>query len=309
MSLHPTVSAEDDARIRQVLEEAKELHASLEPLYTWDELVELIGSCNLAVLSRQPAFESLYASTFNPLVKSVYGKMEIYLRKQLGWTAGAEEEGKEYWERGARTNVRRNDWPYGVPRDVSHWVVWVPLPLFHPALCTPSATPRSLTPLPPFLSTTSSSASPLPSPSASGTSTPSGPSSTNPLALPHAHGTAAVAPTKGTWDWVSRNGLSGLTGRAEGRWRDIKLRRSLSGSGDPGEGEGEQGGGEGAEQEYEETDGPEREIAAFVRGRWRAEEGWETAWFANPPSLQSVPGLAHFHVLARKTGGEGESEA
>jgi len=40
------------------------------------------------------------------------------------------------------------------------------------------------------------------------------------------------------------------------------------------------------------------EIDTFIRRRWN-EEDWETAWFVNPPRLQSVPGLAHIHVFAR----------
>lgn len=88
----------------------------------------------------------------------------------------------------------------------------------------------------------------------------------------------------------------------------------------------------------EEVAGPEREIEAFVKARWPeegADGGWETLWyvvrsppedeasripradlsgyvcrFANPPSLQSVRGLAHFHVLAqRKQDGERRNEA
>jgi len=41
------------------------------------------------------------------------------------------------------------------------------------------------------------------------------------------------------------------------------------------------------------------EVDEFVRRRWNEEE-WETAWFVNPPRLQSVPGLAHIHVFARQ---------
>ncbi|GAA6013490.1 hypothetical protein JCM10207_008868 [Rhodosporidiobolus poonsookiae] len=274
---------QQDAAIDAVLAQARALHASLDPLYTWDELAALIATSQLSALSRQPEFEALYAQTFGPLVRETYGSMEAYLRGRLGWDAQAparEGEGNEpYWTRRARTNVRRNDWPYGVPRDVSHWVVWVPLPLFHPSLCTPtpSAAPsRASTPLPPS--------------SASGTSTPSGTTRVNPLASASltAGGQAGkVAPTKGTWDHVSRMGLSGLTGQAERRWRE---RARAEGREDPG-----------AAAEGEEVEGPEREIDAFVRARWREEDGWETLWFANPPYLQSVPGLAHFHVLARKT--------
>ncbi|KAG6903159.1 hypothetical protein C0995_004706 [Termitomyces sp. Mi166 len=41
------------------------------------------------------------------------------------------------------------------------------------------------------------------------------------------------------------------------------------------------------------------EIQEFIRNRWD-ESRWETAWFVNPPRLQSVPDLAHIHVFARQ---------
>jgi len=40
-------------------------------------------------------------------------------------------------------------------------------------------------------------------------------------------------------------------------------------------------------------------VHAFVRSEWQEDE-WETAWFVNPPRLQSVKGLAHIHVFARR---------
>ncbi|GAA5982760.1 hypothetical protein JCM11641_007779 [Rhodosporidiobolus odoratus] len=290
-TLTPTPSPDDDQKISAVLQRAKALHASLEPLYTWDELCELIGSCQLAVLSRQPEFEELYAKEFGLLVRSKYGTMERYLRKQLGWQGN--EEG-DYWVRTGKTDVRRNDWPYGIPKDVSHWVVWVPLPLFHPSLCAPSPS-RASTPLPPHLLQQASSSN--------GTSTPSGVAPQNPLAHD------LVMPTKGTWDWVSKNGLSGLTGQAEERWRE-KRKRERAFTLENGA-EDDNMWVESAEAEAQtdvgvevQEEGPEREIEGFVKGRWKVEDGWETAWFANPPALQSVPGLAHFHVLARRNGGK-----
>ncbi|KAG9125411.1 hypothetical protein FRC07_007710 [Ceratobasidium sp. 392] len=41
------------------------------------------------------------------------------------------------------------------------------------------------------------------------------------------------------------------------------------------------------------------EVRAYVEAKWPAEE-YEVAWFVNPPRLQSIPGLAHLHVFARK---------
>jgi len=40
------------------------------------------------------------------------------------------------------------------------------------------------------------------------------------------------------------------------------------------------------------------EVHRFVIANWKERE-WETAWFVNPPRLQSVPALAHAHVFAR----------
>lgn len=46
------------------------------------------------------------------------------------------------------------------------------------------------------------------------------------------------------------------------------------------------------------------ELARFVKNRWKEEE-WETTWFMNPPRLQSVKLLPHYHVFARlKSPGE-----
>ncbi|KAH8826541.1 hypothetical protein DL96DRAFT_1285631 [Flagelloscypha sp. PMI_526] len=55
----------------------------------------------------------------------------------------------------------------------------------------------------------------------------------------------------------------------------------------------------GTEEEEEMVRNAGKEVGKFVRGRWD-ENVWETAWFVNPPRIQSVPGLAHIHVFARK---------
>ncbi|KAG9000231.1 hypothetical protein FRB93_012771 [Tulasnella sp. JGI-2019a] len=42
-----------------------------------------------------------------------------------------------------------------------------------------------------------------------------------------------------------------------------------------------------------------QECATFVMKHWPT-DSWETAWLVNPLSIQSLPGLSHGHVLARK---------
>lgn len=41
-----------------------------------------------------------------------------------------------------------------------------------------------------------------------------------------------------------------------------------------------------------------QDIVTFISQHWDMDR-YEAAFFANPPSLQSVPSLAHFHVLVR----------
>ncbi|EIW70968.1 hypothetical protein TREMEDRAFT_73151 [Tremella mesenterica DSM 1558] len=48
---------------------------------------------------------------------------------------------------------------------------------------------------------------------------------------------------------------------------------------------------------YESPGG--KEVGNMVRGLWD-ERGWECLWFVNPPHLQSVPTLSHFHIFARR---------
>ncbi|KAM0751835.1 hypothetical protein T439DRAFT_325025 [Meredithblackwellia eburnea MCA 4105] len=100
--------------------------------------------------------------------------------------------------------------------------------------------------------------------------------------------------------WVAWTPLPILhEGRCEGTsisWEQASSRGLTGFSGDdkslPGFGAGPQG--------------PGSDIEAFVKERW-SENEWETAWFVNPPSLQSVRGLAHFHVLARPKSAEAHS--
>lgn len=37
-----------------------------------------------------------------------------------------------------------------------------------------------------------------------------------------------------------------------------------------------------------QEEGPEREIEGFVKGRWKVEDGWETAWSVSLPLLISL---------------------
>ncbi|EIW59356.1 uncharacterized protein TRAVEDRAFT_46663 [Trametes versicolor FP-101664 SS1] len=141
-------------------------------------------------------------------------------------------------------SIAMNDWPYSVPPDVEHSLIWSRVPILPPDLPAPSASPISARLHQDGLWGFTGTDSPPPSPS------------TLPACLP------ALA------DW-------GVT--------MDKLVRSPRGT----------------EEEERAVKRYGEEIETFVKRRWNERE-WETAWFVNPPRLQSVPDLTHIHVFARR---------
>ncbi|KAH9924311.1 uncharacterized protein BXZ73DRAFT_91303 [Epithele typhae] len=140
--------------------------------------------------------------------------------------------------------IAMNDWPYSVPPEVEHSLIWTRLPIYPPSLPAPAASPLSARLHQDGLWGFTGNDSPPPSPSVM---------------------------------------LSCLPALAEWGITEDKLIRTPRGT---------------AEEEAEVRRYGE-EIATFVKRRW-VEREWETAWFVNPPRLQSVPGLAHIHVFARR---------
>ncbi|KAI0081639.1 hypothetical protein K474DRAFT_1656442 [Panus rudis PR-1116 ss-1] len=139
-------------------------------------------------------------------------------------------------------SIIMNDWPYSVPPEIEHVLIWIRLPLI------PDDLPASIAPriAQDGLWGFTGNDSPPPSPSLL------------PLYLP------ALS------DW-------GVTME--------KLVRSPRGT----------------DEEEELVKQAGSQIDTYVRRHW-PEDQWETAWFSNPPRLQSVPGLAHIHVFARYKG-------
>ncbi|TFY83877.1 hypothetical protein EWM64_g130 [Hericium alpestre] len=138
-------------------------------------------------------------------------------------------------------SIIQNDWPYSVPANIEHTLIWTVLPILPPDL-PPSIGPRlhqdGL-----WGFTGQSPDSPPPSPSL----------------------IRSCLPALAEWGVTEDSLVRSPKGSAE----DEELVRSVA-----------------------------AEIHNFVRARW-VESDWETAWFVNPPRLQSVPGLAHIHVFAR----------
>ncbi|KDQ62643.1 hypothetical protein JAAARDRAFT_30559 [Jaapia argillacea MUCL 33604] len=138
--------------------------------------------------------------------------------------------------------IAQNDWPYSVPPEIEHSLIWSRVPIIHPSMIPPAVSARihqdglwGFTGVP--------ADSPPPSPS------------TLPECLP-----------------------------ALKEW-GVTLDKMVKSE-------------KGTEEEEEMVKGAGKYVHEFVKRRW-IEKEWETAWFVNPPRLQSVPGLAHIHVFAR----------
>ncbi|KAJ7486183.1 hypothetical protein B0H11DRAFT_2017292 [Mycena galericulata] len=137
-------------------------------------------------------------------------------------------------------SIIQNDWPYSVPPEVEHTLIWTRIPIFHPTIVAEAVRARiEQDGLWGFTGNTS----PPPSPSN----------------LP------ACLPALAEWGMTLDKMIKSEKGTAE-------------------------------EDELVAAAG--RPVHNFVKQRW-VEAEWETAWFVNPPRLQSVPGLAHVHVFAR----------
>ncbi|KAF5360629.1 hypothetical protein D9756_004612 [Leucocoprinus leucothites] len=139
-------------------------------------------------------------------------------------------------------SIIQNDWPYSVPADVEHALIWSRIPIYHGTLVPPLIKSRiEQDGLWGFTGTTS----PPPDP---------------------AEHLPACLPALAEWG--------------------INLESMVVSQ-------------KGTEEEEELVTRAGREVHEFVRRRWN-ENQWETAWFVNPPRLQSVPGLAHIHVFAKR---------
>ncbi|OCF33737.1 hypothetical protein I316_04449 [Kwoniella heveanensis BCC8398] len=188
--------------------------------------------------------------------------------------------------------VLNNDWPYNIPPGVRHFCVWSRVPIAHPSLvdddpgawakieeeglggftgilpistpARPSIDPSCLPSIPTQASALSGIDTSSSSHKGSDALGHQGPSS-----MRHPLGWGAVTLSEfGEQDWYAVDLKFG--GPELQKW---------------------------ANRQYEAKGG--QEVGKMVKALWD-ERGWECLWFVNPPRLQSVPGLSHFHVFARR---------
>ncbi|KAF8734765.1 Flavoprotein, partial [Rhizoctonia solani] len=232
----------------------EEIARDYPPMFTWDQVKDQVDSGDLAALKRHPALQQRYDKWIQQvkMIHGSVGKFEIYIfnynfsnayipaspgshteptyadnGSALGQSETASvrpltpsaNNGKRWFTADIAeplVKILPNDWPYSVPPEIRHYVVWSRLPITHPG----------------------------------------------------------IVPAQ-IWDRIVQDGLWGFSGSTY----------KPKGSGD-----------ESTDQLVRQAGA---EVRTYVEDKWPAVE-YEIAWFVNPPRLQSIPGLAHLHVFARK---------
>ncbi|KAJ3533542.1 hypothetical protein NMY22_g7293 [Coprinellus aureogranulatus] len=252
--------------LRQGPPTREELLVHYPPKFTWKQLKTFVNSGDLGLLKRDKALQVRY-DEWAVGIRAQYGSMVNYLlnhrlqwgkRDTLSLLPSTLEDDPRFYvstddEHREPTpyfcvdtppeylSIIQNDWPYSVPADVEHTLIWTKVPIYHPDLVDPKVKARIDQD---GLWGFTGKASPPPSPSA----------------LPE------CLPALAEWG--------------------ITLDKMIVSE-------------KGTEEEEALVKKAGEKVHEFVKTRWN-EDIWETAWFVNPPRLQSVPGLAHIHVFARR---------
>ncbi|KAG8716314.1 hypothetical protein FRC09_015879 [Ceratobasidium sp. 395] len=136
-----------------------DLAQNYPPMFTWDQVKDQVDSGDLAALKRHPALQKRY-DTWIEQVKQVHGSV---VNVRLGWgpkpspspkptfsnslgpppdvtvrpiTPGTVIE-KEWFTADIQESLVKivpNDWPYSVPPEIRHYIVWSRLPMTHPGI-------------------------------------------------------------------------------------------------------------------------------------------------------------------------------
>ncbi|GAC96244.1 cytoplasm protein [Pseudozyma hubeiensis SY62] len=231
--------------------------AERTPLFTWSDLLRIVSSGNLQHLSRHPDSLREYFAWMDS-IKSTYGSVTSFLLSErftatkllekASPTTKSQVVGESRCFRsnfvpGVDCQILLNDWPYSIPHDAHHYVVWSCCPILHRDLVFEQDVDEE---------------------------------------------TARLA-----WGIVSKRGLCGtLTPTAGLQIPTIKDHSTHLPDLLPSFPEKE-------ERLQQTLQTACSNLVTFIEAHWDTST-YEVAFFANPPSLQSVPSLAHFHVLVKK---------
>ncbi|PWZ00533.1 hypothetical protein BCV70DRAFT_159925 [Testicularia cyperi] len=236
--------------------------ASRPALFTWSQLLDIVSTGNLQKLSRHPEDLREYFAWIDQ-IKLRYGSVHSYLLAEKLTAPKLIRKGKgtvhpaplskgfseatcfqSHFVPGEDCQILVNDWPYSIPKDVTHHVVWSHLPILH----------RDLVDDAQFDSVTTDLAwAVIAKRGLCGTLSP-----LHGLQIPSIHQHLVHLPTL----------LPENTDEAQKDRIGLAVKSACS------------------------------HLVDFINTHWDLERH-EACFFANPPSLQSVPSLAHFHVLIR----------
>ncbi|KAA1113256.1 hypothetical protein PGT21_026553 [Puccinia graminis f. sp. tritici] len=116
-------------------------------------LIHIISRTQLDRLGRLADSEQLYFNEFSRIIKLKYDSSCLYLQQRLNFPLHLENKLNKDGGRGQPAffcadgrlqdrrdyRVIRNEWPYAIPRDYQHIVVWSRLPLLDPSQARTSA--------------------------------------------------------------------------------------------------------------------------------------------------------------------------
>ncbi|CBQ71934.1 conserved hypothetical protein [Sporisorium reilianum SRZ2] len=232
-----------DGDLAAALSSSSSTSSTRTPLFTWTDLTDIVSSGQLHRLSRHPddlreyfawmaSVKTSYGSVTNFLLAERFTATRLLEKASPSAAQGKREQCfRSHFQPGRDCEVLVNDWPYSVPRDVTHYVVWSCLPILHPDL------------------------------------------------VPH----SAVKQT--AWSIIAKRGLC-ATLTPTPRFPPLENLTSAHLEDDT------------KLQLHQALQNACTDLIAFIRTHWDLRK-CEVAFFANPPSLQSVPSLAHFHVLVK----------
>lgn len=139
-----------DPDLVRVLNKNQEIIKRSQPRFTLDgkgedgelessSLIDIIGRTRLERLGRFPESERLYFNEFSRIIKLKYSSSCLYLKQRLNFPTHHSDSQPAYFvasgslKEGLDYRVIRNEWPYAIPRDYQHMVVWSRLPLLDPS--------------------------------------------------------------------------------------------------------------------------------------------------------------------------------
>jgi len=261
----------------------EELMAYYTPKFTWFQLKLFVNSGDLGLLKRDRTLQKRY-DTWAVGVKGEHGSMVNYLLEyRLQWgkpdklsllksaivdddietlkdtnsLPSGDSDATQYFKADSPRiliSIIQNDWPYSVPLDIEHTLIWTRVPILPSPHLIPTLVAESLS------------------------------------------DDLRMRVTKR----LDQDGIWGFTGSMEPPPSPSLLPQSLGALGEWGITMDKLiRSPEGSPDEKALISLAGDEIRTFIKRRWNEAE-WETAWFVNPPRLQSVKGLAHAHVFARR---------